>query len=76
MVSSQWQADVCHEKIRGPAAIFHDFIVIRYCPFSLGVQQGREGSMCFILEEKIKLELFSRNFEKSTQFAWERVLTV
>lgn len=32
--------------------------------------------MCFILEEKIKLELFSRNFEKSTQFAWERVLTV
>lgn len=40
MVSSQWQADVCHEKIRGPAAIFHDFIVIRYCPFPLGCSKG------------------------------------
>lgn len=28
------------------------------------------------LEEKIKLELFPRNLEKSTQFVWERMLTV
>lgn len=30
----------CHEKIRGPAAIFHDFIVSRYCPFPLGCSKG------------------------------------
>lgn len=33
--------------------------------------------MCILsLEEKMKLELSSRNFEKSTQFVWERMLTV
>lgn len=29
VASGHWQADVCHEEIRGPAAIVHDFIVSR-----------------------------------------------
>lgn len=52
------------------------FIVTRYCPFSWGAAREGEGSVCLIFEEKSKLELFSRNSEKSTQFAWERALTV
>lgn len=40
------------------------------------VQGGRKDSVYFILEEKMKLELSSRNFEKSPQFVWERTLTV
>lgn len=52
------------------------FIVTRYCPFSWGAAREGEGSVCLIFEGKSKLELFSRNSEKSTQFAWERALTV
>lgn len=37
MLSCQWQADVCHEKIRGPAAIFHSYQIL---PFPLGCSKG------------------------------------
>lgn len=52
------------------------FIVIRYCLFPLGCSKGERVVCVSSLEEKIKLQLFFRNFKKSTQFAWERVLTV